>query len=156
MPAFFYNKKKYHKLSDKEVLALAIFAEEEDAKIYQQYASYFLTEFPETSKMFQEMCDEENEHRRLLLDLYKTKFNDIIPYIKREHVSGFYSRRPLWLTKNLSLSTVRKEIVKMESDAANFYYDATQKANDPDVRKLLGDLAAIESKHGEKATLKLS
>ncbi|MDA9915050.1 rubrerythrin family protein, partial [Alphaproteobacteria bacterium] len=90
------------------------------------------------------------------LDLYKTKFNDIIPYIKREHVSGFYSRRPLWLTKNLSLSTVRKEIVKMESDAANFYYDATQKANDPDVRKLLGDLAAIESKHGEKATLKLS
>ena len=106
--------------------------------------------------MFQEMCDEENEHRRLLLDLYKTKFNDIIPYIKREHVSGFYSRRPLWLTKNLSLSTVRKEIVKMESDAANFYYDATQKANDPDVRKLLGDLAAIESKHGEKATLKLS
>ena len=106
--------------------------------------------------MFQEMCDEENEHRRLLLDLYKTKFNDIIPYIKREHVSGFYSRRPLWLTKNLSLSTVRKEIVKMESDAANFYYDATQKANDPDVRRLLGDLAAIESKHGEKATLKLS
>ena len=91
-----------------------------------------------------------------LLDLYKTKFNDIIPYIKREHVSGFYSRRPLWLTKNLSLSTVRKEIVKMESDAANFYYDATQKASDPDVRKLLGDLAAIESKHGEKATLKLS
>ena len=106
--------------------------------------------------MFQEMCDEENEHRRLLLDLYKVKFKDVIPYIKREHVSGFYSRRPLWLTKNLSLSSVRKEIVKMENDAANFYYDAAQKAEDPDVRKLLGDLAAIEGKHGEKATFKLS
>jgi len=156
VPAFFSNKKKYHKLTDKEVLSLAIFAEEEDSKIYQQYASYFIKDFPETSKMFQEMCDEENEHRRLLLDLYKTKFGDLIPFIKREHVSGFYSRPPLWLKKNLSLSIVRKEIVKMEDDAANFYYDAAQKATDPDIRKLLGDLAAIESKHGDNATLKLS
>ena len=88
MPAFFLNKKIYHKLSDKEVLELAIFAEEEDTKIYQQYASYFKNDFPETSKMFQEMCDEENDHRRLLLNLYK-KFKDVIPYIKREHVSAF-------------------------------------------------------------------
>ena len=150
----FLYYKKYHDLSDKEVLALAIYAEEEDSRIYQQYASYFSKEFPETALLFQQMSDEENEHRRQLLDLFKLKFGDVIPLIKREHVNGFYNRRPIWLIQNLKLETVRNEITKMEDDAAKFYYHAAQKSKDPNVRKLLGDLAIVESKHSKKAQVR--
>ena len=153
---FSINKKHYYNLSDKEILALAISSEEEDARIYQYYASLFIKDFPETASMFQEMSDEENVHRRQLIDLFKNKFSNNIPLIKREHVQGFYTRRPIWLIENLTLDKVRQEIVKMEKDAANFYFKTAQKTADPDIRKLLGDLAEIESKHSDKALLKAS
>ena len=153
---FSINKKHYYNLSDKEILALAISSEEEDARIYQYYASLFIKDFPETASMFQEMSDEENVHRRQLIDLFKNKFGNNIPFIKREHVQGFYTRRPIWLIENLTLDKVRQEIVKMEKDAANFYFKTAQKTADPDIRKLLGDLAEIESKHSDKALLKAS
>jgi rubrerythrin len=153
---FSINKKHYYNLSDKEILALAISSEEEDARIYQYYASLFIKDFPETASMFQEMSDEENVHRRQLIDLFKNKFGNNIPLIKREHVQGFYTRRPIWLIENLMLDKVRQEIVKMEKDAANFYFKTAQKTADPDIRKLLGDLAEIESKHSDKALLKAS
>ncbi|MDA1136219.1 MAG: rubrerythrin family protein [Proteobacteria bacterium] len=153
---FSINKKHYYNLSDKEILALAISFEEEDARIYQYYASLFIKDFPETASMFQEMSDEENVHRRQLIDLFKNKFGNNIPLIKREHVQGFYTRRPIWLIENLMLDKVRQEIVKMEKDAANFYFKAAQKSTDPDIRKLLGDLAEIESRHTDKALLKAS
>ena len=153
---FSINKKHYYNLSDKEILALAISSEEEDARIYQYYASLFIKDFPETASMFQEMSDEENVHRRQLIDLFKNKFGNNIPLIKREHVQGFYTRRPIWLIENLTLDKVRQEIVKMEKDAANFYFKTAQKTADSDIRKLLGDLAEIESKHSDKALLKAS
>ncbi|MDB9870333.1 rubrerythrin family protein [Alphaproteobacteria bacterium] len=153
---FSINKKHYYNLSDIEILALAISSEEEDARIYQYYASLFIKDFPETASMFQEMSDEENVHRRQLIDLFKNKFGNNIPLIKREHVQGFYTRRPIWLIENLTLDKVRQEIVKMEKDAANFYFKTAQKTADPDIRKLLGDLAEIESKHSDKALLKAS
>jgi rubrerythrin len=153
---FSINKKHYYNLSDKEILALAISSEEEDARIYQYYASLFIKDFPETASMFQEMSDEENIHRRQLIELFKNKFGNNIPLIKREHVQGFYTRRPIWLIENLTLDKVRQEIVKMEKDAANFYFKTAQKTADPDIRKLLGDLAEIESKHIDKALLKAS
>ena len=153
---FSINKKHYYNLSDKEILALAISSEEEDARIYQYYASLFIKDFPETASMFQEMSDEENVHRRQLIDLFKNKFGNNIPLIKREHVQGFYTRRPIWLIENLMLDKVRQEIVKMEKDAANFYFKSAQKSTDPDIRKLLGDLAEIESRHTDKALLKAS
>ena len=153
---FSINKKHYYNLSDKEILALAISSEEEDSRIYQYYASLFIKDFPETASMFQEMSDEENVHRRQLIDLFKNKFGNNIPLIKREHVQGFYTRRPIWLIENLTLDKVRQEIVKMEKDAANFYFKTAQKTADPDIRKLLGDLAEIESKHSDKALLKAS
>ena len=153
---FSINKKHYYNLSDKEILALAISSEEEDARIYQYYASLFIKDFPETASMFQEMSDEENIHRRQLIELFKNKFGNNIPLIKREHVQGFYTRRPIWLIENLTLDKVRQEIVKMEKDAANFYFKTAQKTADPDIRKLLGDLAEIESKHTDKALLKAS
>ena len=153
---FSINKKHYYNLSDKEILALAISSEEEDARIYQYYASLFIKDFPETASMFQEMSDEENIHRRQLIELFKNKFGNNIPLIKREHVQGFYTRRPIWLIENLTLDKVRQEIVKMEKDAANFYFKTAQKTADTDIRKLLGDLAEIESKHIDKALLKAS
>lgn len=153
---FSINKKHYYNLTDKEILALAISSEEEDARIYQYYASLFIKDFPETASMFQEMSDEENVHRRQLIDLFKNKFGNNIPLIKREHVQGFYTRRPIWLIENLTLDKVRQEIVKMEKDAANFYFKTAQNTADTDIRKLLGDLAEIESKHSDKALLKAS
>jgi len=153
---FSINKKHYYNLSDKEILALAISSEEEDARIYQYYASLFIKDFPETASMFQEMSDEENIHRRQLIELFKKKFGNNIPLIKREYVQGFYTRRPIWLIENLTLDKVRQEIVKMEKDAANFYFKTARKTADPDIRKLLGDLAEIESKHIDKALLKAS
>ena len=148
---FKFNKTHFSKLSDKHVLALAIYAEEEDSKIYFYFANTFKKEFPETAKLFDEMGKEENEHRKLLIDLYKKKFGSSIPIVKREHVSGFYKRKPIWLIENLKLDTARDEIRKMENDASKFYFDAAQRTSDPSIRKLLGDLAVIESKHEGKA-----
>ena len=100
---FKFNKTHFSKLSDKHVLALAIYAEEEDSKIYYYFANTFKKDFPETAKLFDEMGKEENEHRKLLIDLYKKKFGNSIPIVKREHVSGFYKRKPIWLIENLKL-----------------------------------------------------
>ena len=133
---FKFNKTHFSKLSDKHVLALAIYAEEEDSKIYFYFANTFKKEFPETAKLFDEMGKEENEHRKLLIDLYKKKFGSSIPIVKREHVSGFYKRKPIWLIENLKLDTARDEIRKMENDAAKFYFDAAQRTSDPSIRKI--------------------
>ena len=148
---FKFNKTHFSKLSDKHVPALAIYAEEEDSKIYYYFANTFKKDFPETAKLFDEMGKEENEHRKLLIDLYKKKFGNSIPMVKREHVSGFYKRKPIWLIENLKLDAARDEIRKMENDAAKFYFDAAQRTSDASIRKLLGDLAIIESKHEDRA-----
>ena len=145
------SRKRFSDLSEQEVLALAISSEEDDAQIYRQYAERLREDYPESAKIFISMAEEEDEHRRLLIELHKKRFGDVIPLIRREHVSGFYARRPVWLMENLSLERIREEAAAMESDAEQFYLKAAERTSDADTRKLLGDLAAAEAGHTAKA-----
>ncbi len=108
-------------------------------------------DYPNSAKVFEGMAEEEDGHRQRLIDLHKKRFGDVIPLIRREHVAGFYSRRPVWLVENLGIDRIRDEATIMERDAAAFYRKAAGHTQDADTRKLLGDLAAAEVDHGETA-----
>ena len=144
-------RKRFSDLSEQEVLALAISSEEDDARIYRSYAEHLRNDFPASAAIFDGMAVEEDTHRQRLIDLHKQRFGDVIPLIRREHVAGYYARRPVWLVKNLSLERIREEAENMERSAAQFYLQAAQRSSDADTRKLLGDLAAAEAGHQSTA-----
>jgi rubrerythrin len=139
--------RRFADLSEREILALAIGLEEEDGRIYRDYAEGLKQSFPASAEVFQEMAEEESEHRRRLIDLYAQKFGEHIPLIRREHVRGFVRRKPLWLTQNLGVEAVRKQAEEMEVETTRFYRQAAKRATDASIRKLLGDLAEAESSH---------
>jgi len=143
----FSSRRRFSDLTEQEILALAICSEEDDAQIYRTYAEYLRADYPNSAKMFDEMAAEEDTHRQRLIDLHKKRFGDVIPLVRREHVAGFYSRRPVWLVKNLGIERIRDEAAEMEREAGAFYQKAAQNTQDADTRKLLGDLAAAEAKH---------
>ena len=145
------SRKRFSDLSEQEILALAISSEEDDARIYRQYAEKLRKDYPESAKMFDAMALEEDEHRRQLIELHKKRFGDVIPLIRREHVSGFYARRPVWLMENMTLDRIRAEAEAMEHYAEQFYLSAAERTKDADTRKLLADLAAAEAGHRTKA-----
>jgi len=145
------SRKRFSDLSEQEVLALAISSEEDDARIYRQYAESLRADYPDSALVFDGMAAEEDVHRQRLIDLHKTRFGDVIPLIRREHVSGYYARRPVWLIQNLGLERIRDEAEAMERDAERFYRKAAQRTQDADTRKLLGDLAAAEAGHSAQA-----
>lgn len=145
------HRRRFSDLSEQEILALAISNEEDDARIYRQYAELLRADFPASAKVFDGMAEEEDEHRRLLIDAHKVRFGDMIPLIRREHVAGFYARRPIWLVENLGLETIRGEAREMERQAEQFYRKAADRTSDANIRKLLGDLAAAEADHGNVA-----
>ena len=147
----FAARRNFTDLSEAEILALAISSEEDDARIYATYAEQLRHDYPATAEMFDAMAAEEDGHRRLLIDTFQRRFGKVIPLIRREHVAGYYSRRPVWLIQNLGLDRIRAEAARMEDDAANFYTRAAQASSDADTRKLLGDLAAAERKHEHRA-----
>ncbi|UOA30666.1 hypothetical protein DSM110093_00419 [Sulfitobacter sp. DSM 110093] len=144
---FSFNRKRFKDLSEQEVLALAISSEEDDARIYRDYAERLRDEYPDSAAIFDGMAEEENEHRRRLIDLHRSRFGEVIPLIRREHVSGYYARRPVWLIENLSLERIRQEAAAMEQDAERFYLAAAARTADATTRQLLGDLAAAEAGH---------
>lgn len=145
------HRRRFSDLSEQEILALAISNEEDDARIYRQYAEHLREEFPSSAKVFDGMAEEEDEHRRLLIEAHKVRFGDVIPLIRREHVAGFYARRPVWLVENLGLETIRAEAREMERQAEQFYRKAADRTTNADTRKLLGDLAAAEADHAHVA-----
>jgi len=146
-----FTRRKFSDLSQKEILALAISSEEDDAQIYRSYAERLRADYPDSAAIFDAMAAEEDRHRKRLIDRYQAQFGDVIPLIRREHVAGYYARRPVWLIENLSLDRIREEAARMERDAQRFYTLAAQRSEDPETRKLLGDLAAAEAGHSEKA-----
>jgi rubrerythrin len=148
---FFTQRRQFRDLTDQEIIALAISSEEDDARIYRSYADRLRAEFPDTAKLFEGMAEEEDTHRQSLIDLHKRRFGDTIPLIRREHVAGFYARRPVWLVENLGLEKIRAEAAGMEEQAERFYLAAAKRTEDADTRKLLGDLAAAEAGHQETA-----
>mgnify|MGYP000311727888 CR=1 FL=1 len=145
------SRRRFKDLSEQEILALAISSEEDDARIYRSYAEMLREEFPASAAIFDGMAEEEDEHRRRLIDLYEARFGSTIPLIRREHVAGFYARRPVWLVENLGLERIREEAHIMERDAQRFYEAAAAATTDAATRKLLGDLAAAEAGHADTA-----
>jgi rubrerythrin len=143
--------KSFADLSAREILAVAIASEEEDSRIYASFAEDLAERYPASAKVFEEMAEEERAHRHMLLEMYEARFGKNLPPIRREDVKGFLKRRPIWLTKNLSLDTIRKEAENMEYQAARFYERAAEQTTDVDIRKLLGDLAEVEKSHGRHA-----
>lgn len=147
----FAQRRRFSDLSDKEVLALAISSEEDDARIYRSYGERLRADYPDTAAVFDGMAEEEDIHRRRLIDLFEARFGKVIPLIRREHVSGYYARRPIWLIENLGIERIRAEAEAMEQDAQRFYEKAAERSQDPATRKLLGDLAAAEAGHTKRA-----
>lgn len=145
------SRKRFSDLAEQEVLALAISSEEDDAQIYRSYAHRLRDDFPASAAIFDGMAVEEDEHRRRLIDLHQSRFGDTIPLIRREHVAGFYARRPVWLIENLGLDRIRDEARQMERDAQRFYEMAAKNTTDAATRKLLGDLAMAEAGHSQRA-----
>ena len=147
----FSTRRRFADLSEQEVLALAISSEEDDAQIYRTYAERLRTDYPASAAVFDGMAVEEDGHRKRLIDLHQTRFGNVIPLIRREHVAGHYARRPVWLTKGLSLDKIRAEAHGMEAEARGFYERAAARTSDAPTRKLLGDLAAAEAGHEKRA-----
>lgn len=139
--------KQFTDLTEPEVLALAIANEEEDSRIYLNFASRLKPQYPGSAKVFEEMAVEEQGHRHMLLALYEKKFGKELPYITRADVRGFLKRRPVWLMEGLRLDVARRQAEVMELEASQFYAKAAERSRDTDVRKLLGDLSEIEKKH---------
>ena len=147
----FVNRRRFRDLSEQDILALAISSEEDDERIYRSYAEILRADYPSSAAVFDGMATEEDTHRRLLIELHQARFGNVIPLIRREHVSGFYARRPVWLIENLGLERIRDEAAQMERDAEQFYRAAAAITSDAETRKLLGDLAAAEAGHSDHA-----
>ncbi len=139
--------KRFSDLTEQEVLALAISNEEEDSRIYRGFADGLREQAPASAKMFELMAEEEVRHRSRLNDLYKQKFGEYLPLIRRQDVKGFLSHKPLWLVRPLGLDEVRKYAAEMEYETARFYRKAAETSRDASVRQLLIDLAEAEDKH---------
>ncbi len=145
------GRRSFDTLTEQEVLALAISSEEDDARIYKAYADGLRADFPDTAKIFDDMAHEEHDHRDRLIAAHKRRFGDTIPLIRREHVRGYYERKPDWLVRPLGVDKVRAMAAEMERGAHRFYVAAAQRSSDADTRKLLGDLALAEIGHEKKA-----
>jgi len=151
--------KRFADLSEREILALAISNEDEDNRIYRSFADGLRSSYPDTAAMYDKMATEEIGHHDMLLELYRKKFGEFLPLIRRQDVKGFVKRHPIWLNRPLGLDAVRKAAEEMEYETARFYRRAALAARDDAVRDLLNHLAAAEDTHeklahelGEKIT----
>ncbi|MCB1397490.1 MAG: rubrerythrin family protein, partial [Rhodobacteraceae bacterium] len=145
------NRRRFRDLNDQEILALAISSEEDDARIYRSYAERLRAEYPSSAAVFDGMAEEEDRHRQRLIETHRKRFGEVIPLIRREHVAGYYARKPVWLMETMSLEQIRGEAEAMERQAQSFYEIAAQRTSDAATRKLLGDLAAAEAGHQNAA-----
>jgi rubrerythrin len=143
--------RSFESLTAREILALAISLEEEDERIYADYAEELKQDFPATAAMFGAMREEESGHRRRLIELYQSKFGEHIPLIRRNDVKGFVQRRPIWLTRPLRLDAVRREAATMEVETRRFYEKSAARTVDASIRQLLNDLAQEERSHEYRA-----
>jgi len=143
--------RNFDSLSEREILALAISLEEEDERVYSEYAEGLRENFPASAEVFDGMREEESGHRRRLIELFRSKFGEHIPLIRRQDVRGFVHRNPVWLMQPLGLDTVRNQASAMEVESRRFYEKAAARAQDTGVRQLLDDLAQEERTHEDRA-----
>ena len=138
---------RFSDLSEQQILALAISNEEEDNRIYRAFAEGLREQYPASAKVLDEMADEEVRHRTMLFDLYRERFGEHLPLIRRQDVTGFIHKKPLWLVRPLGLAEVRKYAAEMEYETARFYRKAAEAARDASIRELLDKLAEAEDRH---------
>ncbi len=138
-------------LTEREILALAISSEEEDGRIYADFAESLRAEYPDSARVFDDMASEESDHRRMLIDSYVERFGSHIPLVRRQDVRGSVSRKPAWQVRQLGIDAVRNQARQMEVDASRFYAEAAGRTTDAGIRKLLGDLATAEIEHQRAA-----
>jgi rubrerythrin len=143
--------RNFSDLTEREILALAISSEEEDGRIYADFAETLRPEAPASATVFREMASEEGEHRRTLIDLFVQKFGDHIPLVRRGDVRGFVQRQAVWQVQRRGLDAMRRHAAWMEVEASRFYRRAASRTTDAAIRKLLGDLAEAEEKHEHTA-----
>jgi rubrerythrin len=141
----------FSSLSEKEILALAISLEEEDERVYADFAEGLRQDFPASAAVFDGMRAEESTHRRRLMDLYREKFGEHIPLLRRQDVRGFVRRKPIWLVRPLGLDAIRNQASAMEVETRTFYERAAARAQDVHIRELLDDLAQEERSHESRA-----
>ncbi|UDL93560.1 rubrerythrin [Lichenihabitans sp. PAMC28606] len=134
-------------LDERELLALAISSEEEDGRVYLDFAESLREQYPDSAKVFADMAAEENHHRRSLIDMFARRFGDHIPLIRRQDIRGWVQRRPHWQVRAHGIGAVRAEVRRMEQESGRFYLLAASRTTDTAVRKLLGDLAEAEQRH---------
>src|SRR5690349_24287396 len=144
-------QKKFKDLTEREILALAISSEEEDGRIYGEFADGLRESYPATSQMFEEMREEEANHRDRLIEMYRRRFGDHIPPIRRENVKGFLRRSPTWLVRPFGVNKLRRQAEIMEMEAGRFYAKAITRVTDAPTRELLNKLADEERKHQNTA-----
>ncbi|QPC86494.1 rubrerythrin family protein [Mesorhizobium sp. NBSH29] len=141
------GRRDFDSLSEQEILALAISSEEDDGRIYRSYAEGLRADYPQSAKVFDDMADEEDGHRAALIETHRKRFGETIPLIRRDHVRGYFERKPDWLVRPLGIDKVREQAADMERQAQRFYEEAAKRTSDALTRKLLGDLAAAEQNH---------
>jgi len=137
----------FRDLNEAQILALAVTAEEEDARIYRDFAESLHADFPATAELFTRMAGEEDGHRHRLIESYRQRFGEHIPLIRRQDVKGFVVRRPSWFTRTLRPEHARGEAALMEIESRRFYEAAAQRTSDAGIRQLLDDLAHEEQRH---------
>lgn len=140
-------RRNFRDLSAQEVLALAIALEEEDARIFREFARRLRADYPKAAATLDAMCAQEDAHRRRLIELHQRKFGDEIPLIRRGDVRGFVRRDPMQAVRGSSVESIRHQVALMELETARYYEKAASRATDAEVRKLLGDLAQEERQH---------
>jgi rubrerythrin len=149
--------RNFDELSEREMLALAISNEEEDSRIYADFADGLSENYPASAQVFTEMAAEENEHRRRLIDLFASKFGEHIPLIRRQDVRGYIPQKPVWQARPLGIETVRAHAHEMELAAARFYRQATARTSDASIRSCSATLRRWRTRMIEKrSTLKRS
>lgn len=143
--------RNFSDLNEQEVLALAISLEEDDERTYDNYAHYLDASYPESATVFRVMSEEEAGHRRRLIELYRQRFGEFIPLIRRTDVRGFMPRSSIWLGQPLGLEKIREQAEAMEMESLRFYRRAARHTKDASLRQLLDDLASEERRHETKA-----
>jgi rubrerythrin len=143
--------KKFKDLTEREILALAISSEEEDGRIYGEFSDALRESYPATAEMFEGMREEEVVHRDRLLAMFRARFGERIPLIRRENVKGFLRRNPTWLVRPLGVNVARRQAEVMEMEAQRFYQKAIARTTDASTRELLNKLADEERKHTQTA-----
>ncbi len=144
-------KRSFKSLSEREILALAVHMEQEDSRVYGDFADGLREEHPVAAKAFDEMQTEELSQRERLVEPYRQRFGAHIPLVRCQDVSGFAERRPVWLRRPVRMPAVRKQVELMESEAPRFYERAAKRVDDGPTRKLLEELEKKERQHADFA-----